>query len=157
MRLSTLTTTLATASLATARIIGIQIPSTLSPNASFPLTLLTEGYIQSVADVAVAWGFSAAPGYPYSLGPFTESAYLGPDKSNTRENITLNANAPAQLQNWMGQDVVLSASLMSLYGASGGPTVTNFNATFKVVEGTWTDMTESQGFYTGTSVDCPRA
>jgi hypothetical protein len=76
MRISTLTTALTTASLASARLIGISAPSTLTPNSNFTLTLLSEGYIQTVADIAVAWGFDLLPGYPGSLGGYTASAYV---------------------------------------------------------------------------------
>jgi hypothetical protein len=140
MRASTLTSTLLTASLASARIIGLSTPASLVPNQPFTITLLTENYIQSVSDVAVAWGYqlptSANPtGYPYTLGAFTGSSYLGPDKSNTLSNVTVDATAPEALggDSWRG-DVVFSVAVMSLYGASGTPSTTSWNVTVKVGE-----------------------
>jgi hypothetical protein len=76
MRISTLTPFLTTLSLTSARLIGISAPSTLAPNSTFTLTLLSEGYIQTVADIAVAWGFNLLPGYPGSLGGYADSAYV---------------------------------------------------------------------------------
>lgn len=152
MRASAITAALTTASLASARIIGIAAPSTLAPNSTFTLTLLTENYIQTVADVSVAWGFqlptTANPtGYPYTLGSFADSAYLGPSKSNTLENVTISATVPAGLasESWNGKDVVLSAGVHSLYGASGSPTVTGFNVTVKIGEQTGDEAVRSQG------------
>jgi hypothetical protein len=141
MRFSPLAALLTTTSLASARIIGLSAPSTLTPNEPFTFTLLTENYIQSVADVAVAWGFQRATpanptGYPYTLGAFTNSSYLGPDKSNTLTNVTVDAIVPDALgdDSWKG-DVVFSVAVMSLYGASGGPSTTGWNVTVKVGEG----------------------
>ena len=148
MRFSTLATALTSATLASSRLIGIAAPSTLAPNSTFTLTLLSEGYIQSVADISVAWGFSLAPGYPGSLGSFTNSAYLGPEKSNQgQENVTITATAPAGLamDAYMGKDLLLSAGIYSLYGASGGVTVTGFNVTVRVGERTGDEVVTSQG------------
>ena len=137
MRLSTLATTLSTSSLASARIIGLAAPATLTPNAPFTLTLLTENYIQSVSDIAVAWGFqfptaNNPTGFPYTLGSFANSSYLGPQKSNTLSNVTVDAVAPGTLEK--GKDVVLGVAVMSLYGASGGPVTTGWNVTVHVGE-----------------------
>lgn len=133
MRFNTLATSLAAASAASARIIGIAAPSVLCPNETFTLTLLTENYIQSVADISVAWGYSLAPGYPTTLGSFVQSAYLGPEKSNTLENVTVEATVPAQLANdAYNGSLVLSAGVYSLYGASSSVTVAGFNVTVEV-------------------------
>ena len=138
MRVSTITSTLASAALASARITGIQAPSTIAPDSKFTLTILTENYIQSVADISVAWGYSLAPGYPGTLGSFISSEYLGPDKSNTLENITIEATAPSGLSGeaYAGKDLLLSAAVYSLYGASSAPIVEAFNVTVKVGETT---------------------
>jgi hypothetical protein len=149
MRFATLATALTSATLASSRLIGIAAPSTLAPNSTFTLTLLSEGYIQSVADVAVAWGFSLAPGYPGTLGAFTDSAYLGPEKSNQgQDSVTITATVPAGLSSdaYMGKEILLNAGIYSLYGASGGPTVTGFNVTVKVGEETGGEVVQSKGF-----------
>jgi hypothetical protein len=98
---------------------------------------LTENYIQSVSDVAVAWGFqtpsTAYPqGYPYTLGSFTNSSYLGPKQSNTLNNVTVVATVPGSLE--VGKYVVFGVAVMSLYGASGGPITQGWNVTVHVGE-----------------------
>lgn len=146
MRFTSLATTLTTLSAASARIIGIEAPSTLAPNSTFNLTLLTENYIQSVADISVAWGFALAPGYNLTLGSFTQSSYLGPDKSNTLENITVQATVPEGLDSdsWNGS-LVLSAGVYSLYGASGSPVVAGFRVPVKVGSETSEETVKSDG------------
>ena len=150
MRFSTLTTSaLASASLASARLVGISAPTTLAPNTTFDLTLLSEGYIQSVADIAVAWGFQLAPGYTGALGSFPGSAYLGPEKSNiAQDNLTISATVPAGLdsESWKGKDVVLTAGIYSLYGASGGPVVAGFNVTVRIGDVTSNETVSSDGW-----------
>lgn len=61
--------------------------------------------------------------------------------------MTVQATASEGLEGdaWMGKDVVLSAGVYSLYGASGGPTVTGFNVTVKIGESTSQDVVASQG------------
>jgi hypothetical protein len=152
MRLSNLAATFASTALASARIIGIAAPSTLAPNSTFTLTLLTENYIQSVADIAVAYGFQLPTetnptGYPYTLGQFPGSSYLGPNKSNTLQNVTVQGRVDEGLESesWFGKDVVLSAGVYSLYGASGGPTVTGFNVTVKIGEYVSEELVRSEG------------
>src|SRR5690242_1537302 len=146
MRFTNLATTLTTLSAASARIIGISAPSTLAPNSTFTLTLLTENYIQAVNDISVAWGYSLAPGYPAELGSFAQSAYLGPSKSNTLDNITVQATVPAQLASASyNGSLLLSAGVTSLYGASAGPIVVGFNVTVTVGEETSVETVQSEG------------
>jgi len=147
---TTLLTLLTTTSLTAARLTGIAAPSTLAPSQPFTLTLLTENYIQSVADISVVWGFAPTPGFPLSLGAFVSSAYLGPSKSNQLQNVTIPATAPADLAQWKGKQVVLSASLFSLYGVSGTPSVANFNVTVNVGDQTSGSVKRSDGFTWGT-------
>lgn len=146
MRFTSFATAITTLSAASARIIGIEAPSTLAPNSTFNLTLLTENYIQSVADISVAWGYSLAPGYPTTLGAFTQSSYLGPNKSNTLENITVEATVPAGLDNDVyNGSLILSAGVYSLYGASSGPVVTGFNVTVHIGDQTSEETVQSNG------------
>lgn len=147
MRFTTLATTLTTLTAASARIIGISAPTTLAPNSTFNLTLLTENYIQSVSDISVAWGYSLSPGYPTTLGSFVQSSYLGPNKSNTLENVTVQATVPAQLENEAyNGTLVLSAAVYSLYGASGTVSVAGFNVSVEVGEETSETVVSSDGF-----------
>ncbi|KAF2644404.1 hypothetical protein P280DRAFT_513884 [Massarina eburnea CBS 473.64] len=145
MRASTLLTAATTAAVASARLVGISTPATLVASQPYTITLLTENYIQSVADVAVAWGYSTpANAYPRSLGSSTSSSYLGPDKSNQVENVTVQATAPADLAS-LGDKAVLSVSLWSLYGASGGPAVNTWNVTVNVGDKVEGEVTSQEG------------
>ena len=59
---------------ASARIHGIAVPKTIEPGSNFTIQLLTEGYIQSIIDVAASFGYSdRSVAYPGQLGP----NYLG--------------------------------------------------------------------------------
>lgn len=139
MRLSTAAAAaLSSLTLASARIVGISVPTTINPNNTFPLTLITEGYIQAVDDIAVTWGFDHAPGYPGTIGASRASAYLGPNASGTTENITIQASIPEFMNVglYKDQDVILSAVVMDIYGASGTPTLEAWNATIRFGETT---------------------
>ncbi|KAH7067173.1 hypothetical protein FB567DRAFT_599531 [Paraphoma chrysanthemicola] len=160
MRTSTLSTLVATASIASARIIGFSAPPVLTPSTPFTFNLTTENYIQTVADIAVVWGFqlptaSAPTGYPDSLGAFANSSYLGPTKSDVLGDVTVDAYAPGDLSSstWNGKDVVLTVAVTSLYGASAGPVTQSWNATVKIGEGSGGDwvVSEGQGWYQSSS------
>ena len=67
--------------LTSARIGGIAVPSTIAPGSSFRVTILTEDYIQSVQDVAIAFGLAPNANIANSsLGALLDSKYLGPGK-----------------------------------------------------------------------------
>ncbi len=133
MRFQTLATALTTATLASARIAGIAAPTTIAPNTPFTLTILTENYIQTVADIALSWGYMpAGQAYSYTIGSYASSAYLGPADSNVLHNITIDAVAPEGLSAFAGQNVILTAGVYSLYGVSGEATVTGFNVSVAV-------------------------
>lgn len=68
-------------SLASARIIGIAVPKTIHPGDGFNAVIITENYIQSVSDVAIAFGVAPGAGYPGTLGTTLQSYYLGPGTS----------------------------------------------------------------------------
>ncbi|KAF9690628.1 hypothetical protein EKO04_011279 [Ascochyta lentis] len=146
MRFTSLATALTTLSAASARIVGIEAPSTLAPNSKFNLTLLTGSYVQSVDDISVAWGYAIAPGYPASLGAFSQSSYLGPKKSNTLEKITVEATVPDGLSSdSYNGTLVLTAGVYSLYGASAGPVVAGFTVEVQVGDETSTELVKSNG------------
>jgi hypothetical protein len=139
MRFSTLSTLLASSSLSSAIITGFTAPSTLAPGSSFTFNLTTANAQQRVADVAVAWGFTlrtdANPtGFPYFLGSFADSAYLGPSRSNVLNGVVVNGTVPEELNSpaWIGKDVVFSVAVFSLTGVSGGLVTQGFNATVKI-------------------------
>lgn len=88
MRSLTLTALLL-APLASAIISGIAVPSTIARGSTIPVTIMTAGYIQSVEDVAIAFGLTSLgltteyrPYYNESVGrTLLGSEYLGPSKS----------------------------------------------------------------------------
>ncbi|SPN99288.1 related to nitrate transporter CrnA [Cephalotrichum gorgonifer] len=115
---------------ANARIYGIAIPETIKAGDEITAIIASSNYIQSVYDVAIAFGISpAAAAYPDSLGTVLDSFYLGPEKSNSLKNLTEVITFPDSLKEG---DHVVSASLMSLYGATSGPTLTNYNVTIQI-------------------------
>ncbi|EGR48812.1 hypothetical protein MKX07_000006 [Trichoderma sp. CBMAI-0711] len=118
---------------ASARIAGIAVPETVAPGSTIKGLILTENYIQTVYDVAVAWGFAHGEGYPQSLGQVLDSSYLGPNLSNTVNNITQYLTIPASAEKG---EALISASVFSLYGAVYGPTLTNFNVSITVGDST---------------------
>lgn len=63
---------------ASARIVGIAVPETVRPGDNFGVIVEVEDYIQSVADVAIAFGIAPYPGHPGFLGTEISSSYLGP-------------------------------------------------------------------------------
>lgn len=87
MRAATLTALFAP--LASAIISGIAVPSTIARGSTVPVTVVTAGYIQSVQDVAIAFGLTSLafqtayrPYYNESVGStLLGSEYLGPSKS----------------------------------------------------------------------------
>lgn len=64
-----------------ARIVGISVPKTIKPGEDFEAIIISENYIQSVYDVAIAFGYSPGKGFPGSLGQVADSFYLGPGKT----------------------------------------------------------------------------
>jgi len=67
-----------------ARISGISLPTTITPNTNIAITLITEDYIQFVQDVAIAFGIAPAGGaHDGELGTFWagQSKMIGPGES----------------------------------------------------------------------------
>ena len=149
MRFTTLAATLATASLASARLVGIAAPSTLTPDTRFNLTLISENFSQAVAEVAVSWGFSTSPGFPGNLGYNVQSVFLGPGSSNTLDNITILAEVP-KLEDLVpgspegADELLLNVAIFSLNGALGFPFVSGFNVTVNI--GNETDGSEVSSY-----------
>lgn len=82
MRFTPLIAITALLSATQARINGIAVPSTIKPGDEFDAIILSSNYIQSVYDVAIAWGYSPGDGYPDTLGTVLGSFYLGPGEWN---------------------------------------------------------------------------
>ncbi|EKD13307.1 uncharacterized protein L3040_005093 [Drepanopeziza brunnea f. sp. 'multigermtubi'] len=110
-------------------ITGVTAPSTVYAYNPFNVTLTTSNYIQSVYDVAVAFGVANAPGFPGSLGSVVATAYLGPTKSNVLTPISFSVTLPSGTGNGPR---VLSAEVFSLFGAAYSGVVTTFNTTINV-------------------------
>ena len=65
-------------------ITGIAVPSTIAWNSTIPVTIITADYIQSVQDVAIAFGLTPAESHVLaneSVGSILlNSLYLGPSE-----------------------------------------------------------------------------
>ncbi|KAM5353842.1 hypothetical protein ACJ41O_000492 [Fusarium nematophilum] len=109
-----------------ARITGIAVPKTIKPGEEFDAIILSSNYIQSVYDVAIAFGYVPGKGYPGTIGQVADSFYLGPDESNQLHNFNKTVKIPKDAPKGKG---LVTASLFSLYGASGSPTLSNYNVT----------------------------
>ena len=82
MRSTTLLATAATLLASTqARIVGFYAPQNVAPDADVKIEIFTEGYIQSIQDVAISFGLTAKnTTYLGSLGTLLSSKFLGPGK-----------------------------------------------------------------------------
>lgn len=122
---------------ASARIIGLEAPRTIAAGQSFTVSLLTENYIQSVYDVAAAFGIASGSGFSGSLGTnLITSDYLGPDASNRLDKLNFTMST---FENTDHGPAILSASVFSLYGAAYGPLLVPFNVSITVGDTTSTD------------------
>ncbi|KAK5989444.1 Necrosis-inducing secreted protein 1 [Cladobotryum mycophilum] len=108
------------------RIYGISVPETIRPGDTVDVTIIRQNYIQTVYDVAISIGWAPGDGYPQSLGRVADSFFLGPKESNKVDNLTKKITIPADAPKG---DAIITASLMSLYGAVYGPTLSNYNVT----------------------------
>jgi Nis1 family len=110
-------------------ITGVSTTSTVYAYNPFTVTLTTADYIQSVYDVAVAFGVAPGAGVPDSLGNVMSAAFLGPSQSNILTPITFDVTLPAGTTNG---EHMLTAAVYSLWGAEYEPRVTEFNTTITV-------------------------
>ena len=123
-----------------AEIVGIEAPSTIAPGVPFTVTLVTEDFIQSIYDVAVAFGIAPSPGVPESLGAVFASEYLGPALSNvvTPIDFTVQIDSSTPTGSYL-----LSASLFSLLGEDAEPSLSTFSVTVAVGTATSTTIVSS--------------
>ncbi|EUC51029.1 hypothetical protein COCMIDRAFT_79993 [Bipolaris oryzae ATCC 44560] len=133
MRFSTLATALSSISSASAAIYGITVPAVLSPNATFPLTFISNIDQSSALDVAVAYGFSAPPAYRGALGFNYKTIYLAGEDSDYQmgTNYTVDVVAPEAIAGYNGS-VVVTASVYQIFGYSGVYRLNSFNVTVDV-------------------------
>lgn len=132
---STIISSLSLLALTQARIIGLSAPATIAAGQPFTVQLLTENYIQSVYDVGAAFGIAPGSGYPAgsdypaSLGTVIGSGGIGAAGSNVVTPLSFTvAIAPG----YPAGEAILSTSVMSLYGAVAGPTLTGWNVTVTI-------------------------
>jgi hypothetical protein len=83
MRLTSALSTAALVALADARITGISVPETIKPGDTITAYIKSSNYIQTVYDVAIAFGYGPGAGTPQSLGLVAATMYLGPSTSTT--------------------------------------------------------------------------
>ncbi|KAH7000176.1 hypothetical protein EDB80DRAFT_104808 [Ilyonectria destructans] len=124
MRLSLAATAATLLAVAQARINGISVPATIKPGDTFDVIIESSNYIQTVYDVAIAVGYAPGTGYPDSLGSVADSFYLGPDESNQLHSFNKTITIPSSVSKGKG---IVTASLMSLYGAAYSPTLSDYN------------------------------
>ncbi|EFY89892.1 hypothetical protein MAC_04101 [Metarhizium acridum CQMa 102] len=147
--------------LAHARITGISVPETIKPGDTINATIISENYIQAVYDVAIAFGYAPGHGTPESLGLVAGSMYLGPGtvyepsslladerlqkkragESNQLHSFTKQFAIPQNAPRGKG---LITASLMSLYGALHMPTLSNYNVSVTFGDETSTKYVSSQ-------------
>lgn len=66
-----------------AKIYGIAAPRTVAVGSTVKLEIIAEDYIQSIQDVAIAFGIQpASHAVPDALGTLLSSKYLGPGRSS---------------------------------------------------------------------------
>jgi Nis1 family len=140
MHFSNIFTTLATLGLSQAIITGISVPATIKPGDGFNAYINTADYIQSVYDVAVAFGVAPGAGYQGALGQVIDSFYLGPEQSNVVQPIPKWVTMSSTVQ--QGQAIV-SAAVFSLYGAADAQTLTTYNVTVTIGDATSTNYVTS--------------
>ncbi|BDD63679.1 hypothetical protein MPDQ_000597 [Monascus purpureus] len=136
MRLSFVAAVTGLLGLASARIEGFAVPKTIKPGESFDAVLMGYNYIQTVAEIAAAFGVQPGQGYPGAIGTSLGSVYLGPANSNKIGNLSFPVTIPADTAK--GQASV-SAALFQIYGASGSPSVEIFNLTVTLGDVTSTE------------------
>lgn len=78
---------------ANARIYGIAVPETVKAGDEVTAIIATSNYIQSVYDVAIAFGvLPEESAYMGTLGTVLDSFYLGPGMHEHRTDICLSTN-----------------------------------------------------------------
>jgi len=116
-------------STASGRIVGIAAPKTVAAGSTAVVDIMAENYIQSIQNVAIAFGIEHGTAIPESLGQLLTSKYLGPDDSNIVGNITAHIQIPATLPKGKA---VLTAFLFSLEGAAYEAVTETFQLTTTV-------------------------
>ncbi|KAJ4124940.1 hypothetical protein NW768_009281 [Fusarium equiseti] len=142
MRFSIAAASTALLALAEARITGIKVPKEIKRGEEFEAIITREGYIQSVLDSSIVFGYAAGDSYPGTVGTPFASIPLGFAKSNKAEDLTVKLTIPDKNTPIKDGEGIVAASLFSIYGASGSPTITNYNVTVTLGDKTSSEYVE---------------
>lgn len=133
MRFATITAALASASLTSAKIIGMTAPAAIKAGEPYQITLKTNG--EPAEEISVTYGYTSARGgnEDYEIGQFSKTELLG--KSNVNEDFTIDAVAPAELANWTPA-TVLTVAVHQTVGKTATSVVNGYIVGFNVANKT---------------------
>ncbi|KAI1060814.1 hypothetical protein LB506_007304 [Fusarium annulatum] len=126
MRFSIAAASTALLALAEARITGIKVPKEIAVGEPFEAIIVRENYIQSVFDSSIVFGYAPESQYPGTIGQVADSFALGKAQSNKVEPLKKKLTIPEGATKGKG---LVTAALLSIYGASGSPTISEYNVT----------------------------
>ncbi|ENH66094.1 hypothetical protein FOC1_g10008116 [Fusarium oxysporum f. sp. cubense race 1] len=126
MRFSIAAASAALLALAEARITGIKVPKEIAIGEPFEAIIVRENYIQSVFDSSIVFGYAPESQYPGTIGQVANSFALGKKESNKVEPLKKKLTIPEGATKGKG---LVTAALFSIYGASGSPTISEYNVT----------------------------
>ncbi|KAF5614341.1 secreted NIS1 [Fusarium subglutinans] len=126
MRFSIAAASTALLALAEARITGIKVPKEIAVGEPFEAIIVRENYIQSVFDSSIVFGYAPESQYPGTIGQVADSFALGKAESNKIEPLKKKLTIPEGATKGKG---LVTAALLSIYGASGSPTISEYNVT----------------------------
>ncbi|KAI5282619.1 hypothetical protein KEM54_002688 [Ascosphaera aggregata] len=132
MKFSTVTALTVLAGVASARIDAFTVPKTIKAGEEFEVTLVSHGYIQSMYEIAAAFGLSSFQSGSYasqSLQIYLDSVYLGPETSNTYDNYTFPIIVPKDTKNGV---YAFTIGLFELVGALNSPSAGTMSANVTV-------------------------
>ncbi|KAI5302488.1 hypothetical protein KEM56_000654 [Ascosphaera pollenicola] len=131
MKFSVATAITALAGVASARIDAFRVPQTVKPGDTFSVTLVGHNYIQTMYEVAAAFGISSHTygSYPGTLPTVLDSVYLGPEKSNTIDSYDFPVTIP---ENTEKGDYTFTVGMFELIGALNSPNAGYMSTNFTV-------------------------
>ncbi|KAM3424505.1 hypothetical protein BST61_g6509 [Cercospora zeina] len=116
-----------------ARIVGFYAPNTAAPDTDVKILIKTEGFSQSIQDVAFTFGLATEDTARLgSLGTLLSSKELGQDFSNTYGNITHFVHIPATAK---PGPAIIQGAHFSLIGAELSPLSQVYYANITIGQG----------------------